>query len=540
MIAKNGALRSSGSYERLNEEWKKTSKILFGREAGDLREYEEWLLRSKQPMLSLKSGVSGKEVVFPSDDYPENAKAASYEEASAGAGFQPLDVNQIKDIDSLMDAFREQIRYSGNIVLGNSSFVEKSSSVSDSFYVYSSARVHNSKYVACSTIAKSCGNIFGCNVTSFSNYAVRCHQQGKGARNFEVNLAWLSSDCYYSYNVMGCTDCIFSFNLRNKRHAIGNLALAREKYLSVKSRLMEQIADELERKKRAPSLVEIINGCGPVSQEERVSLSGFAKTAEEKGDMKPVEQAFATASRLVFGKPLSGLESYGPWLKERVIDVDECESALGSGKIAVPAYANFKALKKERFVSLPEAGLLGENLKLAEQEVERLDLSAASGILAKIAFLSAGDHEGPMVNVMRAPIVINSSNCYSVLGCVNLKNSAYSTWPNGSDHVFGCAFLMDSAFSIKCYQSFGLNSCFEVDSSSVSSRSYFSHNVENVHEAMFCFNVKNMNYAIWNQAVGRENYLKVKGMLQSWLLEKLEKVKTLGLDIFSLAQSGRT
>ncbi|MDD5337490.1 MAG: hypothetical protein PHS02_03315 [Candidatus ainarchaeum sp.] len=525
--------RMSGCYEHMNEEWKKTAKVLLGSEPGDLADYEKWLISLKQPMLRKFSSISGNGVVFASTDYAPDSKVIALEEAPEKTRFQ-LNINEIKDIDSLINACREQVFYSGNIVLGNSAFVEGSSSVSDSFYVYNSARIHASKNIACSTIMRNTENMFGCNISSFSKYVVRCHQHGKGVRDFECCLCWLASDCYYSYNIQNCTNCMFSFNLRSRRNAIGNLVLPSEKYQSIKARILEQVVSELERKKSAPSLFDIINQCGLPREEEIKPLSRFARPKKEATPGPLIEKAFSETAKIVLGKPLGPMEQYAPWLKSRVLDVGEATSALGSGNMAIISYENIKSIKPGRFVTLEESLLLGEKLALSQQEVEKLDLSSASRMLGKIAFLSPGMEDGTITSVTHSPVVLDSSNCHSVLGCVNLKNSAYSVWPNGSDHVFGSAFLYNSLFSIKCYSSYGLSSCFEVDTSSDSTHSYFCHNVENVHESMFCFNAKNLNYAVWNQPVGRAAYLKLKGMLKSWLLEKLEREKKVDLDVFSL------
>ncbi|MFH1221986.1 MAG: hypothetical protein V1492_02785 [Candidatus Micrarchaeota archaeon] len=525
--------KNDGSpYEHLNGEWKKTTRVLLGRELGELKDYEKWLLELKQPRLKCDSAVSGREVVFASGDYATHARSVGLDEVSEK--FEPLGINQIKDVDSIIEALRERMHYCGNIVLGNSKYVEKSSSVSNSFYVYESARIYDSKNIACSTIAKTCQNLFGCNVGSFADYVIRCHQYGKGSRNFESCLCWMSSDCHYTYNVVGCNDCLFSFNLKAKRYAIGNLVLPREKYLAIKKNILEELADILEEKKRAPMLVEIINNCGTPSSGQLASLSAFAMPSTEKGEMRQIEVAFAKTSKLVLGKELSGVDNYAPWLKRHIIDVDETESVLGSGKIPVPAYANFQALRKDRYVNIVEADAISDRLKLAEEDAARIDFSNASEILSRIAFLSSQFQTGEIANVFKAPIIISSTNCYSILGCVNLKDSAFSTWPNGSDHVFGSAFVFNSAFCLNSYQSFNLNNCFEVDTSSNSARCYFSHNIENVHDSMFCFNAKNLSYAVGNTPLGRETYLKAKDMLQSWLLEKLEKKKDVGTDIFNL------
>jgi len=389
-------------YDHLNNEWKRTCKVVLGGDVGELKDYEKWLLELKQPRLKNKSALSGKEVVFSSIDYNPDAKCVSFDETDFGKKFEPLTVNEIKDVESMFGALRERFYYCGNIVLGNSQFVEKSSSVSNSHYVYESARIHESKNVAYSTIAKNCENIFGCNVGSFSNYDIRCHQHGKGGRKFEAWLTWMSSDCYYTYNLLGCNDCFFSFNLRSKRNVIGNFELPKEKYLSLKDHLLEQLRDILKQRKRAPSLAEIVNGCGTPQKDTLASLAEFAKPHEQEGRISEIEKAFSETTSLVLGKSISGLKEYESWLKRHIVDVGEVESVLGSGKMPVPNYENYHAFdgNLNRFVNLSEAGALGEKLKLSESETEKIDFSNASAILKGIAFLYAQFHDGVFNNVI--------------------------------------------------------------------------------------------------------------------------------------------
>ena len=46
-----------------------------------------------------------------------------------------LGINEIKDIDSALDALAGNVAYSGNIVLGNSGFVERSNRCANAYYV---------------------------------------------------------------------------------------------------------------------------------------------------------------------------------------------------------------------------------------------------------------------------------------------------------------------------------------------------------------------------------------------------------------------
>ena len=67
-----------------------------------------------------------------------------------------------------------------------------------------------------------------------------------------------ASDRYFSASLEECTNCIFSFNQRNKHYLIGNLALEKEKHAQLKGKILEELADELKRKKKVPSIIDII------------------------------------------------------------------------------------------------------------------------------------------------------------------------------------------------------------------------------------------------------------------------------------------
>jgi hypothetical protein len=66
---------------------------------------------------------------------------------------------------------------------------------------------------------------------------------------------------------------MFSFNQRHKSYLIGNVQLTKEKYGELKAKLVGEIRDEFKRKKKLPSVIEIISGnrnwAGSGSRESR-------------------------------------------------------------------------------------------------------------------------------------------------------------------------------------------------------------------------------------------------------------------------------
>jgi len=66
-------MTQSELYDHLNKQWISTCKILLGREIGDINEYAKWLYEGNGPRMVEKS-VTGKEVVFVSNNYPAYSK----------------------------------------------------------------------------------------------------------------------------------------------------------------------------------------------------------------------------------------------------------------------------------------------------------------------------------------------------------------------------------------------------------------------------------------------------------------------------------
>ena len=524
---------SNQAYETVNKEWKRTCKIILGEELGELRDYEEWLLKGKEKM-----SVAEGNVVFATEDYPRNVRTASFDIVVMNKPFQKFSVNEIKDIDSIFGALEER-DYCGSVVLGNSQNIELSTNVTDSYNVYRSARIDNSKNIACSTIVRNAENAFGNNVTSLINYSIRCHQSGvNSSRGLDsVNIRGCA-DFYYSYNCENCNDVMFSVNLYAARNCIGNLELTKEKYTALKKELLRQIAEKLRARQKVDTLPEILNRCelGKEQIARTKKIAAEKGNAKETEDMKAIEKCFSTTSRIVLGNELKGIDGYAPWLKQHVLPVLEGNSVLAAEKISVPGYANIQELNGKNFVSYGEfQGLIGK-LRTTEKKLEGITFENIHEVMGDIAFVSPQVRAGQNANIIWCPIAISAVNCYNVLGAVYLKNSGYSVWSEGSDHLFACSFCIDSMFSIKSYQSKELKACFEVDSSRQSSSSYYCHNIENCNDSMFCFNAKNMNYAIGNTVVGPEKFKKVKSMLLEWINHELEKNKSVPLSIFNLGE----
>ncbi|MDD5337691.1 MAG: hypothetical protein PHS02_04370 [Candidatus ainarchaeum sp.] len=242
----------------INEAWKSTCRIIFGEEIGALEEYGNYLNEAVNGKFA-ESCVSGQPVFLTSPEYCERAKFMDYgKESRKLQNPGQLDVNEIKDMDSLVGAIGERMLYSGNKVLGNSAHVEKSDNVIDSNHVINSALVYYSKYVAHSYIIRESECMFSVTSSGECSYLIRCFDNFSLKRSFECMHGISSSNCFFSYNLTNCNDCMFCFNQRNASHSIGNIALEKSSYKELKDKLLDEMLSELKREKRLPfSIVSI-------------------------------------------------------------------------------------------------------------------------------------------------------------------------------------------------------------------------------------------------------------------------------------------
>lgn len=521
-------------YNTLNQRWASVCKVLLKQEIGDMQDYILWLKKDLAPIFSVPSSISGKSVAFSTDNYCNGSKRCSLSEQPQIPKFEPLDINQIKDIDSILGAISENIYYTGDIVLGNCSYVLGSTNINDSFYILDSAWIGESKYMAYCTRARHSEDCFGTYMAGESSTCIKDHGSFRNKRNFECWQCRNSSDCYYSHSLDGCTNSIFSFNLISKHYYIGNLALEKSKYNSIKSNLVSQITEELNKNKKIPSLMEIA---------AKSKITKPVLDVEDKEDMgdpqkivASVNEDFSKTFKLILKKGSSfPLDDYSKWLTSKFPNVKQSISIASAKPIRVIQFANVEKLPLDRLLSVAEAKYAAEKYHLSNEEVESLDFNNIHNSIGKIAFFCSDWKEGRNSNLFLASNTFSCSNLYNVhCGLVRTKDSAFDYWARDCSNIFGSSTLFSCNFCIQCHHSIKLARCFECDSCEDCSDCYYCHNLENSTECMFCFNAKSLRYAIANKEYPKEEYLKIKKLILDELNSKLENSKKLELSIFNL------
>jgi len=521
-------------YEQLNKAWKATCKVLFGEEIGELKEYEEWLLHDygEKPRTE-KSAVSGKETTLICDDYCKDAKFISYDEIDFYKRFEPLNINEIKDIDSIIEALQERFYYTGNTILGNSRYVEGSTNIVDSTYMYNSKMFEKSEYIAYSAYGRRSKFMFGVWAGTDCSHTIKGFIGTKSQRCFEYYMIRFSSDIFYSANVEGCNDCLFCFNLAGKRRCIGNLELLPDNYINLKKKILSEIADELKKKKSVISLLDIVGNL----PKEPLSMTVKRQEGElEQFNIAPIQNAFKSTFRVLLKKDPGNLNDYESYLSSktpRFVILKPGTTASNEEILWMEEYKPIDRIK-HRGIAWKEAAALSQNPPTIKiDDAQKLSLNNTS-ILAKVAFVPFDYVSGKNSNVDKSEICMNSIDCYNGASFVESKSSAFCWWPRESSYMFGSTNIFSSSFCIGAHNSTGLTRAFEVDSCTNCSDIYFSHNCENVQDSMFCFNVKNLRTAIGNAQFPPDKYRSIKDSIIEQMADGLIKKKDLKWNIYNI------
>ncbi len=520
------------TYDKLNDAWKTTCNILFKDSVGELKDYEVWLRQYLDEKNLKQSKLSNKDVYLSNHEYSDKSKFIGYDEIDFNKKYEPLNINEIKDIDSIVEAVQERIYYTGNVVLGNSHYVQKSCNVLDSCYVYESNRAYNSKCLAYTDLTTDGKYLFGFYDSAVCNYCISGTANYILNRCFECHMGTEIHDCYYSSNLIGCRECMFSFGAVSRNFLIGNLPVPKSKYLSIKHKLLSEMCDKLKKDKKLFSLSDILYTAKNPTKKLNIEPS------TTKQDIKPVEEAFARTSSTVLGKPLGKIDDYSGLLQKHVPPITDLPSAFTNQK-TFHCYSIgriFSEKGKKRALSELEIKQVG-NVSIEEHKLNDIsfDLNKIVDIVSDIAFFSGDVTFGNNFNIIESPATANSRDCYKINIPVSSKKCAYGSRLEQSENMFGSLFNVSSSFCINSYYSKKLTRCMEVDSCDNCTDLYYGHNCENVHDSMFCFNVKNLRNAIGNAPLPQNQYLKIKQMLKQQLIDELEEKKDLKWDIYNLS-----
>lgn len=519
--------------EKLDGEFRKTCKIILGDEIGSLEDFGPYLSEYMQKPARFKSHLSGNDVYVSGEHYSPSGKFAGFEEINWKQKFEPLNINEIKDMDSMVQALGERFVYAGNVILGESRNVEKSTNITDSFFVSDSSMMSKSEYIIYSSFGRNCKNLFGTHDTANTNFGIRVRCIGGPVginRLFESFLISASSDIFYSGNLIGCQKCWFSFFQRGKRYLIGNLQLSPDEYARIEASLKEQLREELSSNKRAPGLFDLLKMKKEGKPQKFKSIpSPGCNPARAKTE---VEKAWRSTSSVMLGRELSEIDDYGKWLSSKVDFYD-----IGTERSPISGENVYIVKRYYMLESLPPVFVGMEKEQLSSVALAKDELSSNFRELMKhatrLAYMSVYYSEN-CSNIDAPLITTNATNGYKNIMTVLTKNTGYSFWPRESESIFGSSCVFSSSFCINTNHAQDVSRSFEVDAATNSSDIYFCHNVEGLTNSMFCFNSKSRKNSIGNTEYPLETYKKVKSALLAQISDELERTKTLKWSIYNI------
>lgn len=209
-----------------------------------------------------------------------------------------------------------------------------------------------------------------------------------------------------------------------------------------------------------------------------------------------------------------------------------------SGKsVVVPDQGNCFNYPENRIINEYESMMLGQELKIPAERLEGISLDNVGDRINDVAFFSSAHNFGKIQNNIESEVNVHVQNCFRSILSIQSKNVAYNYYVFQTEALFGCNAVRKSNFSMRCYLSGNLSRCFEVDSSRDCSDAYFCHNCENVRESMFCFNVKNLTYAIGNVQLPPVRYMEIKRKILGEIVSSLERDGRYSLNIFNLFEN---
>jgi hypothetical protein len=254
-----------------------------------------------------------------------------------------------------------------------------------------------------------------------------------------------------------------------------------------------------------------------------------------------LECEFTKTSKLVLRVELHSLKDYEEWLGKHVPLPKKGKSALSGKEVWIaPAH-----IYMGREFNLSNAILLDE---MDQANVSRYKAEDLEGVRLRDIVVKFIDPIRFHCGNFRYQAYGNVWECSGAGGGRNLyrgddvylkvKNVAYCNYTIYSENSFGCHGVDNCSFLINGYNCTKVTRSFEVDACSNCSGLLFCHNCENVKDSMFCFNSKNLRYAIGNIEVGLEKYMQLRDMILKQIGHELKTEKSLHYDIFNIGCRG--
>ncbi len=241
--------------KELEESFSSTTGLLFGKALSSLADYENWLLQNVRPNILAKSALSGKPVfASPTLFYKSLQNSLLLLSEAMEKGKESISEKELAEL-SLQNAAKalSKIAFSSpEVFWGESAGMEECVNYGYSQNCFRSSTCYWSKNCAYNNWTRDDESCFGTDLVFYSKFCLKCYHSNSLTRCFEVSDSFSSSDCYFCHNVENCQECMFCFNMKSKRYAIGNVEYPKEDYLRIKKLVLHGLVDKLEKTKSIP------------------------------------------------------------------------------------------------------------------------------------------------------------------------------------------------------------------------------------------------------------------------------------------------
>lgn len=237
----------------VEKSFQSTSEILLGKKLVHLPDYRDWLLEYVDRAIRKKSAVSDNLVYVPDILFFNSIKKNMVTlEESVALGEKKLPMAELDGLLLKNASKRLQgIKYiTSDVKLGQNFDMRESSTYMHAQHCLDGVWYIYAKCDAYCFWPRETEYSFGCHYLFASKFCMKSHNSVKLTRCFEVSDSNNSSDCYFCHNVENLQHCMFCFNAKSLRYAIGNVEVGKESYTKIKERLLKEITETLEKKKK--------------------------------------------------------------------------------------------------------------------------------------------------------------------------------------------------------------------------------------------------------------------------------------------------
>ncbi len=238
-------------FDAIDNSFKQTTKIVLKKDYA-LKDLETFLastiktLEGKPVETVFGNKTDYYEFIFHTYADPKRTISLSEESLAEALHLSEEEISSFKEIKShigKIGLFRHELR-------GGKCFNNIKTPVSfGGVNTYRTYDVTDGKYQALNYIGSPNSDyIYGSFFVVNSSFVILSTASANIRRAFQADKCNNSSDIYFTHDVEGGIEVMFSQHIRNKSYIIGNLELDKTKYIEIKNKLLEEINNELSSK----------------------------------------------------------------------------------------------------------------------------------------------------------------------------------------------------------------------------------------------------------------------------------------------------